>query len=334
MERLLCELTPKMECEWPKTSFSITVLMDGVKNITFTFVPESILGVAKVGSGVVTSSPGGIYCGSICGYCWESYPNTTVVTLTATPAINATFLGWEGDCSGTGDCVLNMSEHRNVTALFTKGGKYMLTVNKSGSGTIISNPPGINCGSDCSELYEDGTEVTLTATADSGWSVWSFDYSPYFPDEAVSPLPSEADCQMLLVLERLTPGVPTTVHSCSITMDMSKTVTWTFVKTGARTIYVPDNHAKIQWAVDNASAGDTIIVYPGTYTENVKVNKDHLTIRSENGAELTIVQAANSDDHVFEITASSVNISGFTVTDATATGKAGIYLSSGTGHCI
>ena len=33
----------------------------------------------------------------------------------------------------------------------------------------------------------------------------------------------------------------------------------------ATTIYVPDNYAKIQWAVDNASAGGTIIVSDGTY---------------------------------------------------------------------
>ena len=41
----------------------------------------------------------------------------------------------------------------------------------------------------------------------------------------------------------------------------------------ARTIYVPDNYAKILWAVDNAYAGDTIIVRDGTYTENVDVKK-------------------------------------------------------------
>ncbi|MHC1610706.1 MAG: hypothetical protein ACXQTW_03750 [Candidatus Methanospirareceae archaeon] len=40
------------------------------------------------------------------------------------------------------------------------------------------------------------------------------------------------------------------------------------------TIYVPDGHEKIQWTVDNASAGDTIIVSDdGTYTENVDVKK-------------------------------------------------------------
>lgn len=69
----------------------------------------------------------------------------------------------------------------------------------------------------------------------------------------------------------------------------------------AATIYVPDNYTKIQWAVDKASAGDTIIVRDGVYTENVDVNKG-LTIKSENGSADTIVQAENPDDHVFEIT--------------------------------
>ena len=38
----------------------------------------------------------------------------------------------------------------------------------SGSGTVISSPPGIDCGSDCSENYRSYTEVTLTATPDPG----------------------------------------------------------------------------------------------------------------------------------------------------------------------
>jgi len=37
---------------------------------------------------------------------------------------------------------------------------------------------------------------------------------------------------------------------------------------------VPDDHPKIQWAVDNASAGDTIIVRDGIYTEKVDFKKD------------------------------------------------------------
>ena len=54
---------------------------------------------------------------------------------------------------------------------------YDLTVTKigTGEGTVSSNPAGINCGSDCTENYPEGTSVTLTATPDSsfvfaGWS--------------------------------------------------------------------------------------------------------------------------------------------------------------------
>ena len=86
--------------------------------------------------------------------------------------------------------------------------------------------------------------------------------------------------------------------------------------TSAATIYVPDDYANIQLAVNNASAGDTVIVRDGTYTENVFVNK-HLTIRSENGSANCAVQAKYSRNHVFQVAAYYVNISGFTVRGAT-----------------
>ena len=94
------------------------------------------------------------------------------------------------------------------------------------------------------------------------------------------------------------------------------------------TIYVPDNFATIQGAVDAANPGDNIIVRDGTYTENIDVNKDHLTIRSENGADVTIVQAAIAGDHVFEVKSDYLDISGFTIKKATGTWSAGIYLDS------
>ena len=97
------------------------------------------------------------------------------------------------------------------------------------------------------------------------------------------------------------------------------------------TWYVPDNYTRIQWAVDNATAGDIIIVRDATYNENVDVNK-RLTIQSENGSGSTIIQATNLEDHVFEVTADHVNIHGFTVRDATEHWNAGIYLSN-VNHC-
>ena len=82
----------------------------------------------------------------------------------------------------------------------------------------------------------------------------------------------------------------------------------------------------IQAAVDNAASGETICVTDGAYEENVDVNTANLTIRSANGAETCIVTAATTGDHVFEVTADNVTVSGFTVTGATT--GAGIYLDN------
>ena len=99
----------------------------------------------------------------------------------------------------------------------------------------------------------------------------------------------------------------------------------------AATHYVNSGES-IQAVVDMANQSDTIIVRDGTYDENVDVNKC-LTIQSENGSDSTIVLAANSDDHVFEITTDYVNISGFRVEGATVGWmKAGIYLNNAD-HC-
>lgn len=48
--------------------------------------------------------------------------------------------------------------------------EFTLTVNKTGSGAgvVISNPAGISCGSDCSEVYFNGTIVTLNAAPITG----------------------------------------------------------------------------------------------------------------------------------------------------------------------
>jgi parallel beta-helix repeat protein len=78
----------------------------------------------------------------------------------------------------------------------------------------------------------------------------------------------------------------------------------------------------------NTTDGHTIEVDPGTYRENVKVNKS-VTIRatSENYAD-TIVQALNPGDHVFTISAESVKLVGFTIKGAMGDNKAGIHLTS------
>ncbi|VUT28052.1 MAG: Periplasmic copper-binding protein (NosD) [Candidatus Syntrophoarchaeum sp. GoM_oil] len=95
-------------------------------------------------------------------------------------------------------------------------------------------------------------------------------------------------------------------------------------------IYYVNPGESIQAAVNAASPGDTIIVRDGAYAENVYVNKPHLTIRSENGADVTVVEDYYWYNNVFYVTADYVNISSFTATGAT--GTAGIYLENAD-HC-
>jgi hypothetical protein len=81
------------------------------------------------GSGVVTSSPTGITCGTACA---NGFDAGSIVTLTATPDGNSAFAGWSGGgCSGKGQCALVMSAPITVTANFS--------ATTSSSQTIIDN---------------------------------------------------------------------------------------------------------------------------------------------------------------------------------------------------
>ena len=71
-----------------------------------------------LGSGTITSSPGGINCaaGSVVG-CDATYAGGSV-TLTATAASGSVFVRWEGDGTGTGTRAVTMSADRSVRPVF------------------------------------------------------------------------------------------------------------------------------------------------------------------------------------------------------------------------
>lgn len=130
------------------------------------------------GSGKVTSAPSGIDCGSTCT---ASFPQGTVVSLTAQPEPLSLFAGWSGACSGTGACSVTMDAAKTVSARFDVR-SFTLNVSKtpvtSILGSVSSSPPGINCGLLCagaSATFQAGTVVTLTAQSGLlahfvGWS--------------------------------------------------------------------------------------------------------------------------------------------------------------------
>jgi hypothetical protein len=133
--------------------------------------PNHALSVTLAGTGAGSVSDGGsLTCSASCQH---QYPEGSVVHLTATAAAGSTFAGWSGGgCSGTATCTVTLSADQAVTATFNTvpPAMHSLTVSKSGSGSgsVTSSPAGISCGSTCLHAFTAGTQVILTATADSG----------------------------------------------------------------------------------------------------------------------------------------------------------------------
>ena len=144
---------------------------------------------AGTGQGTVTSNPAGINCGAVCA---SNYDEGTPVDLTPQADPGSTFAGWSGACIGMGPCQVVMNGPNSVTATFTSqtsgGGpppepgerpSWPLDVflEGEGSGSVTSNPSGINCGDDCFQSYLEGTPVTLTHDAEPGsrFTGWSGD---------------------------------------------------------------------------------------------------------------------------------------------------------------
>ncbi|MFM2004777.1 MAG: hypothetical protein RLZZ09_432, partial [Pseudomonadota bacterium] len=127
------------------------------------------LTITKIGNGAqynsVSSSPAGIQCGQ---YCASVFAETSKVNVLPQTSPGYAFTGWGGDCSGQNSCMLTMDGPKNVSANFVP--THSLVVAKSGSGSVISNPSGINCGTECKASFKDGTSVTLSSKPVSGYA--------------------------------------------------------------------------------------------------------------------------------------------------------------------
>ena len=64
--------------------------------------------------------------------------------------------------------ILILCVSQQVVAATSPSPDNLLTVSKSGAGTVTSVPGGIDCGTTCSAAYSSGTYVTLQAAAAGG----------------------------------------------------------------------------------------------------------------------------------------------------------------------
>ena len=146
-----------------------TVTMDRARTVTATFGPRYRrldVALSGPGAGTVTSAPDGVDCGTTCS---ASMRYGRTVTLTATAGAGSVFTGWDGACTGTGPCRLDMTSPTTVTARFAIA-SHRVTVQRTGpgTGTVASTAGGVACGAACDAAYTEGTTVTFTASAAAG----------------------------------------------------------------------------------------------------------------------------------------------------------------------
>jgi rhamnogalacturonan endolyase len=146
-----------------------TIVMNSSKTVTANFVRSSYtltVNINPSGAGSVTLNPsGGVYVAG------------TTVTLTAVANSGWVFSSWSGSLTGSQNpATIVMNSSKTVTANFVQQStttqqpqRYTLTIdiNPQFGGIVELNPQGGE--------YVEGTTVTLTAVANSGWvfSGWS-----------------------------------------------------------------------------------------------------------------------------------------------------------------
>ncbi len=151
------------------------VTMSVARSVSATFATTYTLDYTKAGTGVGTidSNPIGLSCGDSCQ---GAFVSGTSVTLYVGVQDAAEFAGWSGACTGKNlTCTIAMTANKAVTARFVPAFRINYTKAGDGAGAVVSNPTGINCGSDCTYAFASGTTVTLTATAQAGsvFTGWS-----------------------------------------------------------------------------------------------------------------------------------------------------------------
>jgi PKD repeat protein len=147
------------------------------------------------------------------------------------------------DSDGSPD-TLTMTDYITVTPP-----EYDLTITKTGagSGTVESSPAGIDCGAECTEIYVEGTAVTLSAVPDAG---------SYFSGWSDPECSGTGDCMVTMNADT---GITATFDAC---------VNPPVRINGATPVY----YSTLQAAYDAAQEGDVIQSQAARFIENLIIN--------------------------------------------------------------
>ncbi len=145
---------------------------------TTTTVTQFTLAVTATEGGSVSSSGG-------------TYDDGTSVTITATANEGYRFTGWEGSDSTSESLTVTLNSDQTYQALFELIPVYTLSVTASAGGGTVSTEGGD---------FEEGTSVTITATANEGYRFTGWEGSDSTSESLTVTLNSDQTYQALFEL--------------------------------------------------------------------------------------------------------------------------------------
>ena len=162
---------------------------------TTTTVTQFTLAVTAAEGGGVSSTGG-------------TYDDGTSVTITATANEGYRFTGWEGSDSTSESLTVTLNSNQTYQALFELVPVYTLSVTASAVGGTVSTEGGD---------FEEGTEVTITATANEGYRFTGWEGSDSTSESLTVTLNSDQTYQALFELV----PVSVSVYTISVTAQGS-----------------------------------------------------------------------------------------------------------------
>jgi hypothetical protein len=153
------------------SSNPINIAINSDKNITVVFIKTYALNISiqPAGGGNVTIQLAG---GGTVSSGNGPYDENTTIALTAAALTGYRFDRWEGDVTGnttSPTITVTMNANKNITAVFIKLVKLMVTITPEGGGTVSSQLALGGTVSSGNATYDISANVTLTATPAAGY---------------------------------------------------------------------------------------------------------------------------------------------------------------------
>jgi hypothetical protein len=174
------------------------------------------------------------------------------------------------------------------------------------------------------------TTYTITATSGPGGSISPSGEVRVTEGESqeFTIIPDECHQVAEVLVDGISQGSITTYTFDNINQNATIQASFTSVK--IYNVDTGDPYDTIQEAIDASHSGDTIIVCPGTYYENIVLDNKNITLRSTDPANLSVVSATIIDgggsDSVVKIIDDASTLNGFTIRNGNSDQCGGIKI--------